>query len=74
MTTEYTLTKRRFKYRDVYMVRAADGARGEIEDMGNGFRLVFGGLVGSKRYSQDEAANEALRCHREAARCIRVSA
>jgi hypothetical protein len=66
MTTEYTLTKRRFKYRDIYVVKAADGAKGEIEDMGNGYRSVFGSMVGSKLRPLDEAVAEVLRCSREA--------
>jgi len=72
MTEEYTMTKRRFKYRDVYIVKAADGAKGEIEDMGNGYRSVFGQLVGRKIRPLDEAVAEVLRCSREAKASIVV--
>ena len=71
MTNEYTITKRRFKRRDVYVVKAADGASGEIEDMGNGYRSVFGGLVGTKLRPLEEAVAEVLRCSREARARIR---
>jgi hypothetical protein len=66
MTIEYTMTKRRFKNRAVYVVKASDGAKGEIEDMGNGYRSVFGRLVGTKIRPLDEAVAEVLRCSREA--------
>jgi hypothetical protein len=66
MTCEYTMTKRRFKHRDVYIVKAADGAKGEIEDMGDGYRSVFGRFVGGTIRPLDEAVAEVLRCSREA--------
>jgi len=72
MTSEFTFTKRRFKNREVYTVKSAFGGSGEIENMGNGFRLVFGTLVGSNRYTKEEAASEATRCAREALASIRV--